>query len=196
MPCDGDARLWRAFVPADEAQRCFAILRAELAWHTEQIRMVGRSVTVPRLMVWYGDAEAIYRYSGVTHVPLPWPPLLLALRDRLTAQFNAPFNSVLANLYRTGADSMGWHADKEPELGPEPVIASLSFGATRVFKLQHNKTKQRIDVPLAAGDVLVMSGALQRCWRHCLPKTTAVVSERINLTYRNILPLRTGATTN
>lgn len=186
VPCDGAARLWRGFVAPDEAQHCFSVLRAELAWHAEHIQMVGRSIPVPRRVAWYGDADAVYTYSGVTHTPLPWHPLLLQLRDRITAQVGVPFNSVLANLYRNGADAMGWHADKEPELGPEPVIASLSFGATRVFKLQHNKTKQRVDVALASGDLLLMAGVLQRCWRHSLPKTTVVVGERINLTYRHI----------
>lgn len=186
VPRDGEARVWRGFVPERDAQHCFDVLRVELAWHAEHISMYGRSIAVPRLVAWYGNADAVYTYSGVTHAPLPWHPLLLQLRDRISAVVHAHFNSVLANLYRNGADSMGWHADKEPELGPEPVIASLSFGATRVFKLQHNKTKQRVDVALASGDLLLMAGVLQRCWRHSLPKTTVAVGERINLTYRFI----------
>jgi alkylated DNA repair dioxygenase AlkB len=186
VPYDGEVYLWPHFVAGDEAQAMQQQLLTELAWHGEEITIRGRRVAVPRLVCWYGDPQAIYRYSGVTHEPRPWHPLLAALRQRLQATTGYPFNSVLANLYRDGADSMGWHADKEPELGGNPAIASLSFGATRLFKLRHNRTGTTLDITLGHGALLLMAGSLQHHWRHCLPKSTRVQASRINLTYRYI----------
>jgi alkylated DNA repair dioxygenase AlkB len=144
---------------------------------------------VPRLSAWYGDAGAVYTYSGLRLEPLPWTPVLLEIKQATERLSGTRFNSVLLNLYRDGQDSMGWHSDDEPELGPEPVIASVSLGALRRFVFQHKKRRWRIALDLEPGSVLLMAGATQHHWRHALPKTRRPVAPRINLTFRTILRL-------
>ena len=138
-----------------------------------------------------GDPQARYRYSGALFEPEPWHPAIEALLPRLEAACGERFNSVLLNRYRHGGDSMGWHSDDEPELGPAPVIASLSLGAERRFLLRMRadhavKTEWR----LADGDLLVMRGDCQRVAQHALPKMAGVKGERINLTFRWVMPAR------
>lgn len=184
---DGEVQLFESFIDNDEAWLFYHDLCGQLAWRQETLNINGRSVPAPRLTCWYGDPGAVYTYSGVRNIPLPWVPVLLSLRERLGQFTGRDFNSVLANLYRDGNDSVGWHADKEQELGVNPVIASLSFGDTRLFKLRHNKSRETVDVPLAHGSLLLMAGCLQRCWRHCVPKTRREKSPRINLTFRTVV---------
>jgi len=185
---DGVAELDPCFIESVEAFSIFSILQSELAWREEYLVIAGRKIKAPRLVCWYGDADAVYRYSGIDHHPLNWTPTLLSLRDRISRFGGWQFNSVLGNYYRNGQDSMGWHADKERELGPTPLIASLSFGAERLFKLRHNKSRLTVDMMLGNGSLLVMSGELQRNWRHCLPKIPELAMPRINLTFRYIYP--------
>lgn len=184
----GEVHLLESFLTPDQADEAFAALRTELPWSQHQVRMFGRVLNAPRLSSWHGDPEASYRYSGTRYLPQPWTPTLKRLQETLLAATHSPFNSVLCNRYRSGADSMGWHADDEPELGAQPLIASISLGATRRFDLKPRKHKApplRID--LAHGSLLLMSGDTQRNWLHQLPKTSKPVGERINLTYRLIL---------
>lgn len=188
-PRDGELYFVECFIPRAEADSFHALLRRDLAWQEEEITIVGRRVKVPRLMCWYGDPGAIYRYSGVDHIPLPWVEILLMLKGRVEGFCRRNFNSVLGNLYRDGQDSMGWHADKEKELGPNPFIASLSFGAERLFKLRHNKTGETLDIRLTHGSLLLMGGSLQHGWRHSVPKTREPKTERINLTFRTLFSL-------
>jgi alkylated DNA repair dioxygenase AlkB len=182
---EGAARLWpRAFEPTEAAQ-LFDQLRRDVQWQQEEIVIFGQRRQVPRLVAWHGDAGASYVYSGTDHRPEPWTPVLARIRDRVQALTGAPFNAVLLNLYRDGRDGMGWHADDEPELGRDPVIASLSLGATRRFCLRHRRRKDlKLDLPLPHGSLLCMSGATQHHWVHALPKTRLPVAERINLTFR------------
>ncbi|UYZ62075.1 alpha-ketoglutarate-dependent dioxygenase AlkB family protein [Hymenobacter weizhouensis] len=179
------------FVPAPAAAQLLTTLTAAVAWRQEPIRLFGREVMQPRLTAWYGDAGATYRYSGLHLEPRPWLPELHQLRQRLEAATNTRFNSVLLNLYRSGQDSMGWHADDEPELGPEPVIASLTLGATRTFRLKprHPQLVQHapLSLELTAGSLLVMRGPTQQHWLHALPKTARPVGPRLNLTFRQIV---------
>lgn len=183
---DGCLELWpRAFGPR-QADDLFARLREELPWAQESLQIFGRRQAVPRLVAWHGDPRARYRYSGVVHEPAPWTAALGEVRDRVMALVGHRFNSVLANLYRDGRDGMGWHADDEPELGLEPVIASVSLGATRRFRLRHRASGDTCALELTHGSLLVMSGTLQRHWLHCVPKTARPVGPRINLTFREI----------
>lgn len=184
---DGELYHLPGFYPPAAAAAHFLSLSERLAWRTERLFLFGRWVLVPRLMAWYGDADAHYRYSGADHAPLPWPPELAALRADMQRACGQPFNSVLANLYRGGGDSMGCHADDEPELGRNPVIASLSFGAARLLRFRHKRLGLKLDLTLGSGDLLVMAGALQHHWRHELPKTRRPVAARINLTFRRIV---------
>lgn len=178
-----DAR-WLAEADAD---RLLDALREGIPWEIHHIRLFGREHASPRLSCWIGDPGTGYRYSGSYFEPHPWPPELARLRERLDAGLGVGFNSVLANLYRDGRDCMGWHSDDEAELGPAPVIASVSLGATRRFVLKHRGEPQRkLEIALPHGSLLVMSGATQRNYRHALPRTAKPVRERINLTFRRI----------
>ncbi len=176
------------YLSSDYAHHLLQTLHAELAWKQEAITLYGRSVLQPRLTCWYGDAEAQYRYSGLQLQPLPWHRDLRVLRDRLQTDLGHRFNSVLANAYRSGADSMGWHADNEPELGQHPLIASISLGEERNFLLREGKRGKSRRLTLQHGSLLVMRGDLQRRCQHAVPKTTRQVGLRINLTFRYVLP--------
>lgn len=161
-------------------------LRSELNWKQHEIQLFGRKILQPRLSCWYGDVNAEYTYSGLHLRPLPWHPELLALRYRLQNVLQCPFNSVLANAYRDGRDSMGWHADDEKELGAEPRIASISLGAERRFMLRSRNGKETKSLQLEHGSLLLMQGTSQRDYRHSIPKTRKAVGLRINLTFRQV----------
>ena len=147
--------------------------------------MYGKRHLQPRLTAWYGDAS--YTYSGLRLAPLAWTPLLDEIRTAVEAACARRFNSVLLNLYRDERDSMGMHSDDEPELGPLPAIASLSYGATRTFILKHKRDKLTLRLPLSAGGLLLMSGATQQNWLHGINKSTRSLGGRINLTFRYIV---------
>ena len=182
---DADVRHLPGWLLPAEADALLHTLRETVPWEVHRIRMFRRWVDSPRLSCWIGDPQAHYRYSGADFVPQPWPLGLLPLRERLQQACAARFNSVLINRYRDGRDSMGWHSDDEPELGEQPVIASLSLGAARRFVLRrrddHALTAEFL---LAHGDLLVMAGDTQRFYQHALPKTARPLGERINLTFR------------
>lgn len=192
-PYDGKLFWLRGFYPTSPADIYFQRLYKSLAWRQEQLFIYGRQVLVPRLMAWYGDHDAHYRYSGTDHIPLPWTVELLKLRADVEIVCNQRFNSVLANLYRDGRDSMGCHADDEKELGLKPTIASLSFGDTRLLRFRHPRSGKKLDLELAHGDLLIMAGDLQHHWRHELPKTRRPKQPRINLTFRRIVPAAPNA---
>jgi alkylated DNA repair dioxygenase AlkB len=180
--------LWSpAFLSREEADAMLAVLDAAIPWQRHHLRIFGRDVPAPRLSAWIGDPGAAYTYSRVRFEPLPWPEPLAALRRRVAEASAAAYNSVLANRYADGTQSMGWHADDEPELGPRPVIASVSLGAARRFALRHRHTRERRDIELTHGSMLLMRGETQAHWQHALPRTTRPLGTRINLTFRNIL---------
>jgi len=163
-------------------------LLREIPWTQHQVRMFGRELPSPRLSAWIGDADAVYTYSRVRHQPAPWTPALAQLRERLQVELGARFNSVLANRYRDGRDSMGWHADDEPELGREPLIASISLGAVRRMRFRARDRSAVAAIDLADGSLLLMGGRTQTLYQHAVDKTCADTGERINLTFRWILP--------
>ncbi len=164
-----------------EADDLFAVLTTSIPWEQKTILMYGREVATPRLTAWFGGAA--YSYSGTRNAPHAWLPELEALRARLEEETGARFNSCLTNLYRGGADSVGWHSDDEPELGAQPVIASLSLGDTRDFRLRDEASRAVSTVPLGHGDLLVMRGESQSRFRHSIPKR-AHAGTRVNLTFR------------
>ena len=179
---------WPRFLAVAETPRA-QDLAAELPLRTDTFTMFGRTVRVPRLIAWHGDPGCRYRYSGQTYEPAPWTPGLARLRACLVARTGIAWNAVLANYYRDGADSVGWHADDERELGPakdDVAIASLSLGATRRFVMRHRTSGDRRAFELGDGSLLVMRGRTQQHWRHALPKTAAAVAPRLNLTFRVI----------
>ena len=176
---------WPGWLAAPDADALLHDLQRSVPWEVHRIRMFGRWVDSPRLSCWIGDPQAHYRYSGADFVPHPWPAVLQAVRARLQDSCAARFNSVLANRYRDGRDSMGWHSDDEPELGTQPLIASLSLGAARRFLLRRRDDRAQVtEFVLGHGDLLVMAGDTQRHYQHALPKTARPMGERINLTFR------------
>lgn len=185
---DADLRFMQGFYATDEARRYFDILRQEAAWKQETIRLWDKDMLQPRLSAWYGDPGTHYTYSGKTFAPLPWLPALSVIRQDIERATGHRFNSVLLNLYRDERDSVGWHSDSEPEFGPEPVIASLSLGETRLFRLRHRRRKdlKRVDIALTDGSLLLMAGPTQRCWQHAIDKERQPCGPRINLTFRAI----------
>jgi alkylated DNA repair dioxygenase AlkB len=189
---DADVRLLQFCAP-DEAQRWFERLHAEIPWERHRLCLFGREIDAPRLSCWIGDADAVYTYSGTRFEPHRWTPACAELRERLGPLCGERYNSVLCNLYRDGRDSMGWHSDDERELGAAPIIASLSFGAVRRFRLRHRRDPmQRLEIELPPGSLLRMAGATQRHYRHDLPKTAQPVGPRINLTFRRLFAIVPG----
>ena len=181
----------RNALPDDVADRSFRQLLDDVPWVQDDIVMFGRKMPVPRLSAWFGDLGSDYSYSGIAMHTLPWTPLLAELRDRVqetaAPHGRTPFNSVLVNLYRDGNDGVAWHADDEPELGREPLIASVSLGATRRFQFRRrDDASVRCELDLHHGDVVIMYGLTQALWYHQIPKTSRPVGPRINLTFRTI----------
>lgn len=189
---EGAVQLAPRWLPVPEADALFEASRVDIPWTRHRLRIFGREVEAPRLSCWIGDPKAVYRYSGTQFAPEPWPEALIAVCDEVSRAAGVGFNSVLANLYRDGQDAMGWHSDDERELGPEPVIGSLSLGATRRFVLKARVADAegrfaRHVLELAHGSLLVMRGDTQARFRHALPRTARPVGPRINLTFRKIL---------
>lgn len=182
---DGGLLLYApAFLAPAEADALLAELVARSPWE-QQRGPFGHPL--PRLTAYHADPGVSYTYSGVTHAAAPWPDHLLALRRRVEEAAGAPFNSLLINYYRTGSDSIGYHTDAEPELGVNPIVPSLSLGATRRFHLRHMRTGERHTFDLPHGSLLIMAGTTQHHYKHAVPKTNQPVGERVNLTFRNIL---------
>ena len=193
-PVDPPAKEWPAqefqytaqYLEPGLANRLLHTFWSELDWLQHHIRMFGRRLAEPRLTAWLGDPGAVYRYSGVQREPDCRHPELAALRDRLEVDVGSPFNSVLCNAYRDGRDAMGWHRDDEPELGDEPVIASISLGADRRFLLKPDDGGPVCELSPAHGSLIVMRGRSQRDWKHAIARTRKPVGLRINLTFRQI----------
>ena len=179
-----DCELVESFIAPNEAEFALNELREHANWRDDLITIFGKTHLVPRRTALYGDPGTSYSYSRIHMEALPWTPLLESLRERVATAAGSRFNTVLLNLYRDGSDSNGWHADDEPELGPEPVIASVSLGATRTMQFKRRDNGQRFSLDLRGGSLLVMSGDSQRDWLHCIPKRQRFTAPRINLTYR------------
>ncbi len=186
---NADLQLLSHWLQASVADQWLEQLTQQTPWQQPQVRIYGRQLAVPRLVAWYGDADASYRYSGLSHQPLPWTPLLAQIRAQVEQAAGQPLNGVLLNYYRDGQDSMGWHSDDEAELGANPLIASLNLGGTRRFDLRrkgHNRIEHSLH--LQHGSLLVMRGPTQHHWQHQVAKTRTPCASRLNLTFRLIKP--------
>ncbi len=194
----GDRLLWfKQWIPAAEADQWGRWLLTQVQWAQPSVRVAGKTHRIPREQAWYADQPAAFTYSGTTFHSLPLPAPLSALRDAVSALAGVAFNSVLVNHYRDGRDGVGWHADDEAEFGPEPCIASLSFGACRAFQLkpkahyrehaQWQEGQRPISLPLAHGDLLIMPSGVQSHWLHSVPKRSGIDQWRINLTFRQVI---------
>jgi alkylated DNA repair dioxygenase AlkB len=186
MP-DAEVLFYPELFTPTECDDFFQDLSSSVAWEQKQIDAPTGNVTLPRLVAWYADAGKSYSYSGVTVTPHDWIPLLRQIKQRVENVASLTFNSVLINQYRSQDDSVGWHSDDEPELGPDPVIASVSFGAVRPFEFKHkDNPDQRLSIDLTLGSLLLMRGTTQRFWKHRIPRIKTPCGPRINLTFRNI----------
>ncbi len=184
---EGQLGYWSDWLGQDAATDCLHQLQRELDWQQRPIVLFGRQVMQPRLTAFHGDAGIAYRYSGKTLRAEDWPGVLVPLCDALEVALGMRFNSVLCNWYRDGQDSMGWHSDNEPELGKRPLIASISLGGVRQFRLKPLSGGECLALKPAHGSLIVMAGDLQQHWLHEVPKTRRTVGPRINLTFRRIL---------
>lgn len=175
------------YFSTEEATMLFDTLQKEIPWQQDDIKVYGKVYPQPRLTALFGNEGKSYSYSNITMHPHKWSPLLMSIKEKVEKATEAIYSTVLLNYYRDGKDSNGWHADNEKELGTNPIIASLSFGAERMFQLKHNAIpNQKINIPLAHGSLLVMKGTTQHFWKHQIPKTTRPIGPRINLTFRII----------
>ena len=176
-----------AWLSPEEAHDVFTALSGEMAWEQREIVLFGRRILQPRLIAWAGELP--YRYSGQTLEPRAFTPTLQTLLVRVRERSRAPFNHVLANRYRSGDDSMGLHADDEPELGRDPVVAIVSLGVTRrlMIRPRQKQRRERYDQDLGHGALLIMGGSCQRHYVHGIPRQPALTDERISLTFRHLL---------
>ncbi|SDS29999.1 Alkylated DNA repair dioxygenase AlkB [Gillisia sp. Hel1_33_143] len=185
-----DAEIWYYpnFLSAPIANTYYNFLLNNLDWKQYDIKIFGKLIPQPRLASLYAINSQAYSYSNLTLHPKSYPSELLNISKELEKLTDLKFTHCLANLYRNGNDSMGWHADNEKELGPNPIIASVSLGAERKFQLKHKERKdQRFELHLKHGSLLIMKGKTQHFWKHQLPKTKKIDTPRINLTFRTIL---------
>lgn len=179
------------FLSKEKADNLLERLREQVSYRQNTIKMFGKIYDEPRLTAWYADTGLSYTYSGIQMKTLAWSDLLYQLKGDVEQRTSATFNSALLNYYRDGQDSMGWHQDNEKELGLNPTIASLSLGATRKFQLKHigDTLIPRQEIALTHGSLLIMSGEIQHYWKHQIPKTQKVITDRINITFRKIISL-------
>ncbi len=185
LPLDGELYYHPTYF-SELADNYYETLLEEIAWKNDEIILLGKRIITKRKTAWYGEPNAIYKYSGVVHTPLQWTINLLNIKELVELHTGSVYNSCLLNLYHDGSEGMGWHSDNEKELEAGYSIASLSFGAERNFVFKHNHLNQKLDILLQNGSLLEMKGAIQQRWKHALPKTKRVNSPRINLTFRKI----------
>lgn len=186
---DADVAILHEIEMPTTYDQIFRTLIDQTIWRQEDVRIYGKVYQQPRLVSLYADKGKTYDYSGISLHPLPWTDLLREIKRRVEDCTDERFNAVFLNLYRDHNDSMGFHSDDEKELGKNPTIASLTFGATRLFKMKHKFDKQTpiVKIPLEAGTVLLMKGVTQHFWKHGIDKQREPCGPRINLTFRTLL---------
>jgi alkylated DNA repair dioxygenase AlkB len=183
---DAEIEYHSSLFNSEKSKELFELLKNEIPWQQDEITVFGKKHLQPRLTSLFGNDGKPYGYSNIIMQPNKWNPLLMFIKEEIESVCNENFTTVLLNYYRDGKDSNGWHADNEKELGRNPIIASVSFGAERVFQLKHTTTNQRQNINLENGSLLVMKGTTQHFWKHQIPKTSKEIHERINLTFRII----------
>jgi len=184
---DATILYYPSFFSSEEATHYFKIISEETPWKHDTIKVFGKVYDQPRLTALYSSENKSYRYSGITMHPLPFTKTLSAIKSEIETVSEEKFNTVLLNLYRDGSDSNGWHSDDEKELGVNPFIASVTFGAKRTFHLRHKQDKHlKHKIILENGSLLLMGGTTQSFWQHQIPKSKRVTEPRINLTFRSL----------
>ena len=180
-------RVEENFFNSNESNILLNKLIKNLSWESMMIKMFGKDLMIPRLQCWIGDEGCDYKYSGKILNRQNWSKELMLIRKKIAKETKTDFNSVLVNYYRDGKDSMGWHSDDEKELGPNPTIASISFGSERNLHFRNKITKETISIPQTHGCLIVIDGRTQKNWQHSIKKTQKIIGPRINLTFRNII---------
>ncbi len=186
LPKEGEVYYYPNFFSKADSDRLFKSLIENILWQQDQIKFFGKTHNIPRLTAWYGDNDKSYSYSGIPMNPHPWTRDLVEIKNKIEEVAQINFSSVLLNRYRSGKDSVSWHCDDEPELGINPLIGSVSFGAARTFKFRNLADKSVEKVELTHGSYILMMGETQHRWEHQVPKTSKALTERINLTFRVI----------
>ena len=184
LPYDGTVHYYGPVI--ENPQSYFQDLLEEIEWQHDQAMIFGKLVTTKRKVAWYGEEAYSYKYSGIEKVASPWNTTLLELKQQIEYITKESFNSCLLNLYHDGSEGMAWHSDGEKDLKKNGAIGSLTLGAERKFSFKHKETKQKIDILLEDGSLLIMKGETQTHWLHRLPPTKTVHTARINLTFRII----------
>lgn len=187
LPYDGEVNYFGSIMNAAKAQFYYEQLFQNINWENDKAVLFGKLIFTKRKVAWYGDKAFSYTYSKTTKSALPWTKELLELKKMIEQKTGESFNSCLLNLYHSGAEGMAWHSDGEKDLKKNGTIASLSFGAERKFAFKHKTSKQKVDLVLNKGSLLLMKGETQSNWLHRLPPTKKVNSPRINLTFRTIV---------
>lgn len=187
LPRDGVAYYHGAIIDEAESDRFFQTLMDEIHWQHDRLKLYGKEIVTRREVAWHGNEPYKYTYSRSTKTAKPWTPTLKQLKTKVEAASNQIYNCCLLNLYHSGEEGMAWHADDEKELLPEGAIASLSFGPARRFIFRHNRQKDKCEIELENGSLLVMQGTTQTHWQHSLPPMRRVKTPRINLTFRTII---------
>lgn len=186
LPKDGIVHYHGKVFDPQSSDRYFDSLMAGIAWENDLAIIFGKKIVTKRKVAWYGDRPFPYRYSGTEKIALPWTEELLEIKQAMEKTSGELYNSCLLNLYHTGEEGMAWHSDDEKELALDSAIASVSFGAERKFAFKHKDSKEKVEVWLEHGSLLVMKGATQSNWLHRLPPTKKVKSPRVNLTFRKM----------
>jgi len=190
LPYDGKVNDLGVII--DDATALYSFLLNDLPWQPDIVTLFGKTHITTRKIVWMGDTDADYQYSGHVRQTVPWSDMVFHVKQKIEQALaevgvTANFNTCLLNYYPSGADGMGYHADDEKELGHQPVIVSLSLGATRKFVFKHKKTQDKVELYLESGQLVVMHGDTQTFWKHTITKTKTVDTGRISLTFRHML---------
>lgn len=186
LPKDGTVNYYGKVLNQKEADYYLEALLKSIKWRNDEAIIFGKRIITKRKVAWYAEKSFEYTYSKTTKLALPWTKELLELKNIIEQNIGERFNSCLLNLYHNGSEGMAWHSDGEKDLKKDGTIASLSFGAARKFSFKHKETKEKIDLVLAHGSLLVMKDTTQSNWLHRLPPTKLVSKPRINLTFRTI----------
>jgi len=189
LPYDGEVYCYGPIFTNEKALQYLDALKREINWQNDVVKMYGKTIECKRQTAWMGEDYFEYTYSGITKKAEIFTPLILEIKNKIEVRVNQHFNSCLLNYYKDGNEGMSWHSDNEKTMGIEPIIASLSVGAARKFSFKHNESKQKIDLLLENGSLVVMQGKTQTYWKHALPQSGKIKLPRINLSFRNFVEL-------
>jgi alkylated DNA repair dioxygenase AlkB len=187
LPLEGSVKYCKDLFGKDESNRLMNVLREEISWKPDVVKIYGKTIITKRQVAWYGDEGIKYRYSGINRYALPWTSELIQINSTIQTLMNESYNSCLLNYYSNGNEGMAWHSDDEKELNPETGILSLSFGANRRFCFKHKFRDLKTELILEHGSALLMDAMCQKYWKHSLPLMKKIQDARINLTFRNII---------